>query len=127
MTITAAKKTTFLLPLHLFPGADAHGFTDNPLCVSCFQCPVFLFCLELFRPLGVRLSSHTCLLPTVQLFSSGPLYPELQKKINISAPTGYKPLKLFLITFPDERFGGEAREEEFVFPFQLISISFKSE
>ena len=80
---------------------------------------MFLFCLELFRPLGIRLSSHTCLLPTVQLLSSGPLYPELQKKINISAPTGYKPLNLFLITFPDERFGGEAREEEFFFSFSI--------
>lgn len=74
-----------------------------------------LFCLELFRPLGIRLSSCTYLFLTVQLLPSGSLYPELQKdKYQLQLATNPW---ICLITFP----GFEERQERknFFFSFSI--------
>lgn len=124
MTITSATKPLFCSLCTYFQEQcpQLHRTTLQVYLGSSAQS----FC-SVWNYFGIKPSSRTYLLSTVKLLSSGSLYPDLQKKINISAPTGNKRLNLFLITFPDERVEGETREEEFFFLFQLISISVKSQ
>lgn len=74
--------------------------------------PAFWLCLEY---LGHRVVPLSPCLPPPPRHPIASLYPELQKKINILAPTAKKHLNRFFITSPDEAWRGDKEKHFFSF------------